>query len=213
MRVIPAVPQGHSGRINVLVALSSRQILSSSTDSTRLWSARSGALTWVLTGHLRPVTGACESSNGGTRVVTASEDGTCEHSSPKNRIALCACTLSLRSLTLFFSLCSHPLIRTDSLRSWLPATGAVEHVFDGHLDKVTGVVAISDNRVVSCSADRTLRTWNVLSGECGRAQVFEPAALLCSTVRASRRAPGFSDKAVRTLQASPSPSSEATRSP
>lgn len=163
----PISPQGHSSRVTVLIALSSRQILSSSTDSTRLWSARSGALAWVLTGHQRPVTGAVECAG---RAVTASEDGTCVIF-PQTNTMQPRLLKTLRSEPLKLLLTAV----ARSLRSWLPATGAAENVFEGHLDKVTGVVAISDNRVVSCSADRTLRTWNVLNGECGGHEMY-----LCS---------------------------------
>ncbi|CAJ1976197.1 unnamed protein product [Sphenostylis stenocarpa] len=61
--------------------------------------------------------------------------------------------------------------RDSKLNRWalvddMPSCSAT---FESHLDWVNDVVLVGDNVLVSCSSDRTLKTWNVLStGKCTR---------------------------------------------
>lgn len=41
-------------------------------------------------------------------------------------------------------------------------------MFHGHVEKVVSAIALSDKYLVSCSADKTLRIWHTMTGECLR---------------------------------------------
>ncbi|KAI8987302.1 WD40-repeat-containing domain protein, partial [Mycotypha africana] len=47
-------------------------------------------------------------------------------------------------------------------------TGRIERKLIGHEDSVLGLRLISDDRIISCSKDRTLRIWNRITGKCLR---------------------------------------------
>ena len=47
------------------------------------------------------------------------------------------------------------------MRLWDVVLGDADNVLEGHTDEVTDVIQISDGRLASCSADKSLRIWNV----------------------------------------------------
>ena len=64
----------------------------------------------------------------------------------------------------------------DKLCIWNTVTGVCDRklcstkagLLGGHSDWVRSVIALSDGRLVSCSDDKTLRLWNVMTGDCER---------------------------------------------
>lgn len=51
--------------------------------------------------------------------------------------------------------------RDEDVKVWDQSTGKLRHVYDGHYDEVTGIVALPDERIVSVSIDGTLRVWEM----------------------------------------------------
>jgi WD40 repeat protein len=51
--------------------------------------------------------------------------------------------------------------RDEDLKVWDQSTGKLRHVYDGHYEDVTGIVALPGERVVSVSIDGTVRTWEI----------------------------------------------------
>lgn len=66
-----------------------------------------------------------------------------------------------------------------SFRLWDLASGKEVRLFDGHLERVTGIAFRPDgNEIVTVSGDGMLRVWNIFSGTCLRTIVISPQAEL-----------------------------------
>lgn len=55
-----------------------------------------------------------------------------------------------------------------SVRVWNTDTKSCQHIFSGHVDRVSCVSFYKDNFVVSGSPDGTLKLWNLQTNECTR---------------------------------------------
>jgi WD40 repeat protein len=51
--------------------------------------------------------------------------------------------------------------RDEDVKVWDRSTGKLRHVYEGHYEEVTGLVALAGERVVSVSIDGTVRTWEL----------------------------------------------------
>jgi WD40 repeat protein len=51
--------------------------------------------------------------------------------------------------------------RDEEIRVWDKANGKLHHVFSGHFEEVTGLVLLSEQRLVSVSIDATVRQWSL----------------------------------------------------
>lgn len=53
--------------------------------------------------------------------------------------------------------------RDEDVKVWDRSTGKLRHVYEGHYEEVTGLVALPGARAVSVSIDGTVRTWELSS--------------------------------------------------
>jgi WD40 repeat protein len=51
--------------------------------------------------------------------------------------------------------------RDEHVRVWEKGSGKLNHVFSGHFEEVTGLVFLSQQRIVSVSIDATVRQWSL----------------------------------------------------
>ncbi|KAH3915227.1 hypothetical protein HBI56_013970 [Parastagonospora nodorum] len=59
--------------------------------------------------------------------------------------------------------------RDEEVRVWDKATGKLHHTFSGHYEEVTGLVLLSQQRLVSVSIDGTVRQWSLKAQELAKA--------------------------------------------
>lgn len=61
--------------------------------------------------------------------------------------------------------------RDEDVKVWDKATGKLSHVYDGHYEEVTGLIAAENGKkVVSVSIDGTVRTWGLGKGDLEKAR-------------------------------------------
>ena len=175
--------QGHSFSVTA-VALSSdgRRAVSGSDDETlRVWDLESGQTLRTLQGHTRSVTAVALSSDG-RRAVSGSDDETM-------RVWDLESGRTLRTLQRHSEKINAVALSSDrrravsgsddkTLRVWDLESGQTLRTLQGHTEKVTlrtvqghalpvTAVALSSDgrRAVSGSHDRTLRVWDLKSGQ------------------------------------------------
>jgi WD40 repeat protein len=60
--------------------------------------------------------------------------------------------------------------RNEDVKVWDKSTGKLRHVYEGHFEEITGLVAFEEQqKVVSVSIDGTVRTWEVSKAELEKA--------------------------------------------
>ena len=133
-----AVLSGHTVEVNGALLLADGQILSWSDDKTlRVWDPSSGVSTAILEGHTHGARGAMSLSNGRVLSWAGFVLGPEDEDCPDH-----------------------------TLRVWDAKTGACTAVLQGHANDVTGVLLLSDGRILTWSGDKTLRMWDVANGAC-----------------------------------------------
>jgi WD40 repeat protein len=166
------VLRGHEDTVRAVLALPGGRVLSGADDATvRLWSLASGECQAVLRGHSGAVWALCLLADGSGRAVSGAWDG--------------------------------------DLRVWaLPPPGEApgtdelmaERALSGHKKAVHALAALPGGaRVVSGSADQTLRVWDAAAGVCERTLDVGRAGVVHALVALgeARVAAGCGDGALR----------------
>jgi len=167
------VVKGHSGWVwDLAVDPENEWFASASADQTiKIWSLATGKLKLTLTGHRLPVR-ALAISPTFPYMFSGSEDNQVlcwdlEHNKPVRQYH------GHRSGV--YTVALHPEIpyllasgsRDSSVRVWDVRTRLPLHVLTGHDGAVNKVVMQGDApQLVSCSQDRTIRFWDIVSGRC-----------------------------------------------
>jgi len=77
------------------------------------------------------------------------------------------------------------------VRVWDPTSGRALLTLEGHTDWVTGVVVTPDReRAVSASDDKTLKVWDLASGQCVATFQCDGPPRCCAFVNNSRMVAG-----------------------
>ncbi len=152
--------------------LSDFRLLSISSSCIRLWDCRSGACLAVLTGHTGPIQYAIILKNDHVLSWGGDEASGFEMRLWDSRSGAC---LSIFSGHVD-SLADAELLPNGFLltvgkndpqpRLWDCQNGACLAVLSGHTKPVTGVILLSQNRILSWAEDLTLRIWDGQSGAC-----------------------------------------------
>jgi len=157
------VLEGHSKQVNALAYLGGDQVVSASEDGTlRVWKINSGDIQWVFKGHTDAV-----------KAVTSMGDGLIASSSLDLTLRVwklgSAEPLHVIGPTFANALLgvSKEILIADSIRGrlaiWNVVSGDSLVELDGHTSWVNAVVTVGDGRIVSASADETLRLWDLAS--------------------------------------------------
>lgn len=109
----------------------------------------------------------------GTRVVTASDDGTLRVWNPSSGTCESVLEAEASAVTSVavdaVGSVAVAAYRDRTIRVWDLATGACESTLRGHADAVWAVaIDAAATRAVSGSADQTVRAWNLLTNTCER---------------------------------------------
>jgi WD40 repeat protein/ribosomal protein L9 len=161
-----------------------RHIVSGSGDRTlRLWEVASGRELACFNGHWDWVTGVAFSPDG-RYIVSGSDDGTLRlwdwatgrevtrfegHTRGVSALAFSSDGRHIVSGAGRESDWCAAAPRDNTLRLWEAASGREVARFEGHTDSVNAVAFSPDGRyIVSGSGDRTLRLWDVSSGQSRR---------------------------------------------
>jgi WD40 repeat protein len=157
---------GHTGWVRALAVLDEHRIISGSEDGTlRVWDAETGETLHILRGHtagIRAVT-----SIDGRLAVSGSIDGTLRVWDLENGQPL---------LTQSFATAISVMAKVDSRRValgsddgtlwvWDLAAGTPIRSFAGHRAWIFALAVLSDHHASSSAGDRTVRVWNLETGE------------------------------------------------
>jgi WD40 repeat protein len=158
------VLRGHTHSVTAVASLDAHHVVSGSLDKTlRLWEMGQKASLRTLTGHTQGITGVAALGNG--RIVSASADGTLriwDLATGQTLQVLEAHPLGVSALAVMDS--QHVLSAADdgALLLWDLGSGKTVNAIKAHPTGVTALaVLLPDRRVVSASADGTLRCWDL----------------------------------------------------
>ncbi|ETO10930.1 NB-ARC domain-containing protein [Reticulomyxa filosa] len=162
--------EGHKRPVTAAYFFSDEsKIVSCSADSTiRIWNIESGEQIQILEGHTASIE-TIQLLPDDSKIVSASKDSTIrlwDIFSGKQIYIIelyseCAKVIQLLPDGSKFAAC---LTNTIQIHNTL--SGEKLHILKGHLEKIDGMQITSDGtKVISCSWDRTIRIWDVLSGQ------------------------------------------------
>jgi hypothetical protein len=176
--------KGHvDGVVGVAVSANGRRAVSASGQTVKVWDVESGLELRTLEGHADSVASVAMSADGKV-AVSASFDRTLKvwdvdngrelrtltgHQAPVFRVALSADGKVALSA-------AH-----QTLKVWDVDSGQELRTLEGHTRPVTSVAVGADGRrAASASVDKTVRTWDVKSGNCMATFIFDAPVLCCA---------------------------------
>jgi len=168
------VLRGHAEAITGVEVGPNCTILSWSLDKTlRLWSSMTGELLAILSGHTGRINGAQFLSDG--VVISWSEDGTIRHWDAQSGTP--SVVLEHHEAGEWAPIWGVGVLPNNQLLSWTgagtgggalylwSATDEFPVVMEGHESSIRGAEVLSDGRALTWSDDKTLRIWDMKSGQ------------------------------------------------
>lgn len=171
---------GHTGHVTSLtIDPLNKYFMSGSSDKTiKVWDLISGNLQLTLSGHIMAITDMVISPKH-PYLFTVSEDKTCKcWDLEKNQV--------IRNyhghLSAVYTIDLQPDLnlivtggRDSSVRVWDIRTRNAIHILSGHqnsVNKVKFVNYTNSFKILSCSVDSTLKSWDLISGKCENTLTF-----------------------------------------
>jgi WD40 repeat protein/predicted Ser/Thr protein kinase len=164
-----ATLRGHEDAVfGVAFVTDGAQLITGSRDGTvRVWDTASGAIEHVLRGHTGKVSVLVRSPDGHT-LATGSDDGSARlWPTDWSGEPLVLAGHGKEIQTISFDASGQRLLTTCSdhrARIWDTRDGELLHVLEGHSSAIWDGAFLPDDRVVTGSADGTLRIWSLHGG-------------------------------------------------
>ncbi len=159
---------GHAAPVKAVVVLAgdARAVSGGSDGALKVWDLRLGREAGTLGRHAQGITAIA--ALGGEQVLAASEDGVLKvwDVAAAEAYALCESGPSIWALAAGDPALAVSGSIDGDLVVWDPARRAAARAWRGHGGQITALALTADRqRLVSCSADRTLCVWDMARGQ------------------------------------------------
>ncbi len=172
---------GHTATIYNLAVLSTERIASCSRDNTvKIWSITTGQCQYTLSSHTNVVFNICTLDT--KRLAIASLDKTIKIWDYNDGKLLHTIEKAhSKALFCIFKVSNRQFASADSdgkIRVWSSDTYKLEYKLKGHTSKVWCMTLLRPNILVTGSADKTIRIWNLETRQCIQT-IHESLSIFC----------------------------------